>query len=123
IGAGIILNNKLFRGTSGYSGETGHMTIDAEGSLCRCGNRGCWELYASEQALISQGEKQANSALSSSSLETFVSSAKAGQRSTIEAFEKIGHYLGIGVANIMNIFNPDLIIIGNRLTLAEQWVS
>ena len=121
IGAGIILNNKLFRGTSGYSGETGHMTIDAEGSLCRCGNRGCWELYASEQALISKGEQMASSAMNS--LETFVASAEAGQRSTIEAFEKIGHYLGIGVANIMNIFNPDLIIIGNRLALAERWVS
>ena len=57
------------------------------------------------------------------SLETFVASAEAGQRPTIEAFEKIGHYLGIGMANIMNIFNPDLIIIGNRLTLAERWVS
>jgi predicted NBD/HSP70 family sugar kinase len=122
IGAGIILNNEVFRGTAGYSGETGHMTIDANGKQCRCGNLGCWELYASEQALSTMGKTiQPDSKIDS--LESFITAAEAGQVPIIEAFEKIGHYLGIGIANIMNIFNPDLIIIGNRLTLAEQWVS
>jgi predicted NBD/HSP70 family sugar kinase len=122
IGAGIILNNEVFRGTAGYSGETGHMTIDANGKQCRCGNQGCWELYASEQALssINRSKPASNK---NASLESFVASAEAGQASIIEAFDLIGHYLGIGIANIMNIFNPDLIIIGNRLTLAERWVS
>lgn len=122
IGTGIILKNEVFRGTAGYSGETGHMTIDANGRLCRCGNRGCWELYASEQALSEMGKSiQPEGAIDT--LESYVASAEAGQVSMIDAFEKIGYYLGIGIANIMNIFNPDLIIIGNRLTLAERWFS
>lgn len=122
IGTGIILKNEVFRGTAGYSGETGHMTIDANGRLCRCGNLGCWELYASEQALTTMGKSiQPDGAIGT--LESFVAAAEAGQLSMIEAFEKIGHYLGIGVANIMNIFNPDLIIIGNSLSMAERWLS
>jgi predicted NBD/HSP70 family sugar kinase len=122
IGTGIILKNEVFRGTTGYSGETGHMTIDANGRLCRCGNRGCWELYASEQALFEIGKSILPKG-TIGTLESFVACAEAGQVPMIEAFEKIGHYLGIGVANIMNIFNPDLIIIGNRLTKAERWLS
>lgn len=122
IGTGIILKNEVFRGTAGYSGETGHMTIDANGRLCRCGNRGCWELYASEQALTEIGKSlQPDGVIGT--FESYIASAEAGQKSIIEAFEKIGHYLGIGIANIMNIFNPDLIIIGNRLTKAERWLS
>lgn len=122
IGTGIILKNEVFRGTSGYSGETGHMTIDANGRLCRCGNRGCWELYASEQALSVIGKSIHPDGVNGT-LESFIAAAEEGQESMIEAFAEIGHYLGIGVANIMNIFNPDLIIIGNRLTMAERWLS
>ncbi len=122
IGAGIILKNELFRGTAGYSGETGHMTIDADGRLCRCGNRGCWELYASEQAISDMGKSIKLNGVTGT-LESYITSAQEGQVSIIEAFDKIGHYLGIGVANIINIFNPDLVIIGNRLTLAERWIS
>jgi len=122
IGAGIILKNEVFRGTSGYSGETGHMTIDAEGKLCRCGNRGCWELYASEQALSEVGKSILPEG-AIATLDSYIALAEAGQASMLEAFEKIGYYLGIGVANIMNIFNPDLIIIGNRLANAEKWLA
>src|SRR5699024_3185765 len=50
IGVGLILNGKLYKGNNGFSGEMGHMTIDINGEKCRCGNIGCWELYASEQA-------------------------------------------------------------------------
>lgn len=52
IGIGVIINNHLYRGVSGFSGEMGHMTIDFNGPKCSCGNRGCWELYASEKALL-----------------------------------------------------------------------
>jgi predicted NBD/HSP70 family sugar kinase len=122
IGTGIILNNEVFRGTAGFSGETGHMTIDVNGKLCRCGNRGCWELYASEQALF----RAITSTLPTKvedSLESYIALAETGNASIIEIFEEIGHYLGIGIANIMNIFNPDLIIIGTRISAAERWLT
>lgn len=57
IGVGLILNGKLYKGNNGFSGELGHMTIEADGIKCRCGNQGCWELYASEQALIHNAEQ------------------------------------------------------------------
>jgi len=98
------------------------MTIDAEGKLCRCGNRGCWELYASEQALSEVGKSILPEG-AIATLDSYIALAEAGQTSMLEAFEKIGYYLGIGIANIMNIFNPDLIIIGNRLANAEKWLA
>ena len=57
IGVGLILNGSLYKGNNGFSGELGHMTIDVNGTTCRCGNEGCWELYASEQALINRAEQ------------------------------------------------------------------
>ncbi|CCQ98125.1 Xylose repressor [[Clostridium] ultunense Esp] len=120
IGVGIILNNELFRGTSGYSGEIGHSVIEMNGRKCSCGNRGCWEMYASEQALLEEA-KRLN--LSKLDLETVVQAADQGSPEAITLFSEIGEYIGVGIANIMNTFNPDLILIGNRMTMAEKWIS
>lgn len=124
IGTGIIINGSLFRGASGFSGEMGHMTIEAFGPLCACGNHGCWELYASEQALFTQTNLlQANrDPLSVHHIQEAVARAERNDTEIIDALQRIGSYLGIGMANIINIFNPELIIIGNRMTQAEPWI-
>ena len=57
IGVGLILNGELYQGHDGFSGEMGHMTIDVNGLECRCGNKGCWELYASEKTLLNKAEE------------------------------------------------------------------
>ncbi|WP_078381651.1 ROK family protein [Sutcliffiella halmapala] len=125
IGAGIIINNELYKGINGYSGELGHMTIDREGIQCRCGNKGCWELYASEQALLSK----ANSLeweLSDSSpiqLETLINLADQDVRQAIDLFEEIGRSIGVGLINIIHTFNPKQIIVGNRLVEARKWIE
>ncbi|WP_391574690.1 ROK family protein [Cohnella sp.] len=118
IGTGLILNKSLYKGTTGFSGEMGHLSIEAHGQSCACGNRGCWELYASERALLKQA-----SSLGFDDLEQLLAAASSGRQDVQELFADIGEYLGIGIANIVNIFNPDAVIIGNRLSQARPWLE
>lgn len=125
IGTGIILNNELYKGSSGFSGEMGHFTIEVNGKKCRCGNKGCWELYASENALLEQARSLSifrDDQKTDISLEKLVQLADEGNTAVIHLFNTIGEYLGLGLINIINTFNPELIIIGNRLTAAEKWI-
>ncbi|MEK3952182.1 ROK family protein [Psychrobacillus sp. FSL K6-1464] len=122
IGVGLILNDSLYKGSNGFSGELGHMTIQAGGAKCRCGNEGCWELYASEQALVRQAEKL-DIPSDMQDLEGLVTLAESGNDEIIALFEQTGDYLGIGINNIINIFNPQQVIIGNRLAYSEKWLK
>jgi predicted NBD/HSP70 family sugar kinase len=154
IGSGIILKDELYRGASGYSGEMGHITVHADGRPCRCGNVGCWELYASEQAILAEADAllssdtagTANSGAApgasisgeepaaetddgaaeiprQAELEALAALADSGNEAAQELFRRTGRYLGVGIVNIINTFNPELIIIGNRFTLAERWFA
>lgn len=122
IGVGLILNGSLYKGSNGFSGELGHMTIQAGDLLCRCGNEGCWELYASEQALMRHAEKL-DIPFDSQDLEGLVSLAQSGNEEVIQLFHQTGDYLGIGINNIINIFNPQQVIIGNRLAYSKKWLK
>lgn len=117
IGVGLILNGELYRGANGFSGEMGHMMIEKEGKVCRCGSKGCWELYASENALIQNairiGEQE------ETTLEALIEKAETDE-AIRDLFHEIGAYLGIGITNISNTFNPEQIIIGNRLAIAKD---
>lgn len=115
IGTGIIVNGELVRGHNGAAGEFGHMTIAFDGPTCTCGNRGCLEVYASERALIElyhqlTGQRQ--------TADEIIRQARAGQKDGAEAVGVIGHYLGIGVANLINGLSPSRVLIGNRLSTA-----
>ncbi|XOK59215.1 ROK family protein [Paenibacillus elgii] len=131
IGAGIILNDALYRGVSGFSGEVGHMTLAQDGPLCGCGSRGCWETFASEKALIHQAKAlqlvaekiQVAEAIDKINLNTLLHLAKRGHRPVIDLFARTGHWLGIGITNLVNVFNPELIVIGNRMSLASEWIA
>lgn len=125
IGVGLILNGDLYRGNNGFSGELGHMTIQVDGTPCRCGNEGCWELYASEKALLNNAKKSSLSFPSSEdfSLTRLLELAENRNEEVIKLFEKTGDYLGVGINNIINIFNPQQVIIGNRIATSEKWIS
>ncbi|KEQ26958.1 ROK family transcriptional regulator [Paenibacillus tyrfis] len=131
IGAGIILNDALYRGVSGFSGEVGHMTLAQDGPLCGCGSRGCWETFASEKALIHQAKAlqlidekiQVADATDKINLNTLLHLAKRGHRPVIDLFASTGHWLGVGITNLVNVFNPELIVIGNRMSLASEWMA
>ncbi len=120
IGVGLILNGELYRGTNGFSGESGHMTIEVNGLRCRCGNIGCWELYASEQALLEKARVTMNN---ETSLEMLLQLAEGKNGDVLRLFEHIGHYLGIGINNLINTFNPEQVVIGNRLSMAKPWIE
>ncbi|MBO7743734.1 ROK family transcriptional regulator [Paenibacillus sp. MWE-103] len=118
IGTGMILNKELYKGAGGFSGELGHLSIRADGKPCRCGNRGCWELYASENALLEQA-----AALGYRDLDGLLEAAGRGEAGVLRLFERIGEALGVGIANIVNVFNPDVVIVGNELRRAEAWLG
>ncbi|MDQ0255912.1 putative NBD/HSP70 family sugar kinase [Evansella vedderi] len=124
IGVGFILNNELYRGAQGFSGEMGHMIIEINGKECKCGSKGCWELYASEKALLedaaslSTGDTDVNHL----ELEYLIENAEGNEKLS-SLFEQTGYYLGVGINNIINTFNPEQIIIGNRLAMGKEWME
>jgi len=127
IGGGIIINGKLYAGSIGVAGEVGHMTIDDNGPLCNCGNRGCWETLASGTALAKEARHQIKEGAKTSILdyadgdvekvtaEAIDKAAQAGDNLAKELIIRTGYYLGVGLANLINIFNPERIVIGGGL--------
>ncbi|MDU0812724.1 transcriptional repressor XylR [Bacillus siamensis] len=118
IGIGVIINNDLYRGVGGFSGEMGHMTIDFNGPKCSCGNRGCWELYASEKALLKSLQTKEKKV----SNQDIIDLAHLNDVETLRALQNFGFYLGIGLTNILNTFNPQAIILRNSIIESHPMV-
>lgn len=124
LGAGIIIDNKLFRGTAGFAGEVGHTTINFQDDVCSCGNIGCLENFASERALLSVIKKIVKEGSEDRYIccenvdeitpSQIIQAAKDGSRVCRMAVLEVAEKMGIGVANLVNIFNPEIVIIGNK---------
>jgi len=119
VGGGIILNGQLWRGADGAAAEIGHMCVDPFGGVaCGCGSRGCLEVYASATAIVRMTEEASprhpDSILHSQELSAAVIFAAGREHDelALEVFRRMGVYLGIGLANLINILNPQMIIIG-----------
>jgi predicted NBD/HSP70 family sugar kinase len=110
IGGGIILDGRPMRGTGGYGGEIGHMCVDPRGPRCRCGRNGCWETLISDQAVVA-----AAGAAPGTPLEQVLAAAKAGDRAAVAGVRRVGRDLGTGVANLVNVFNPAIIVFGGAV--------
>jgi len=111
IGAGIIQDGKPMLGSAGYAGEAGHTLINPDGQRCRCGAVGCWETEAGEEALA----RRAGIPMSVAGvgiLDTVRARATAGEQRTLEAIFETGHWLGLGIGNLVNVFNPELVVLG-----------
>ncbi|HEY0905520.1 MAG TPA: ROK family transcriptional regulator [Marmoricola sp.] len=116
VGAGLILDGKLFRGTSGISGEIGHLTIDDQGPLCRCGSRGCLEAYAASGTALSMMHEQ----MPGAGIEEIIEAAHHGNVSALRVFEDAGLHLGWGLATVTNLLNPGVIVVGGDMSLAGE---
>ncbi|WP_236013319.1 ROK family transcriptional regulator [Paenibacillus glycanilyticus] len=116
VGAGIVMDGKVYRGTLGMAGEIGHMSIDYNGPLCECGHKGCLELYCSTTALLKKLNQE------HSSLPSVWKSVQQDEPATVEAVRSASWFLGFGLVNIINTFNPDRIIIGDELSNAGELV-
>ncbi len=111
IGGGIVLNGKIYRG-NGIAGEFGHMCISLKGPKCHCGGKGCLEALASGWALEREGRKVSGRKITAKEM---AEKARQGEKKFIEIFRKMGHHLGIGLANLTNLFSPEIIVIGGSL--------
>ncbi len=120
VGGGIILDGKLWRGVDGAAAEIGHMCVDPFGGVaCGCGSRGCLEVYASATAIVRMAREASprhpNSLLSTGAdltSEAVYAAGLEGDELALEVFRRMGVYLGIGLANLINIINPEMIVIG-----------
>lgn len=118
LGGGIVIRGKLYRGAYGTAGEIGHMVIDEDGLPCYCGNRGCLEAYASNAGILRRAAELGQEAKSSYEL---YEAARQGQRLAQEIFQEMGRYLGVGMANLVNIFNPAMIVLGGNVAGAWEY--
>ena len=115
IGAGLFLGGRLFRGVAGMAGELGHVLVDEAGPLCRCGNRGCLETFASGPplaALVSQSRGEPVS------IEAMLALAADGDPGARRVLEDAGRIAGRSIANLCNLLNPELVVVGGRLAVA-----
>ena len=111
IGAGIIQDGKPMLGSTGYAGEAGHTLINPGGHKCRCGAVGCWESEAGEAALARHAGIPVTFA-GLGVLDTVLTRANAGDRRTLVAISEVGRWLGLGIGNLINVFNPELVVLG-----------
>lgn len=115
IGAGVIINGELLRGARGYAGEAGHMTVNPyRGRPCGCGAHGCLEAEAGERALLEAAGRDATAA-GADAVRSVVIAADRGDVTAREALHRVGDWLGLGIANLVNLFDPDLVILGGTL--------
>lgn len=133
IGVGLVIDNQLYRGVNGASGEFGHMTVLLDGPRCGCGKLGCWEALASETAAVSQylgtalseyaggpsGLSDAAFYTAEPAFNELLRRVGQGDEKARAALERMGRYLGLGIANIVNALNLKLVIVGGRV--AQAW--
>jgi glucokinase len=128
VGGGIVLDGKLWRGPDGTAGEIGHTGVEPLGGVkCKCGNEGCLEVYASataivrmtREALAQNSESRLRSvATDELTSETIYRAAIDGDELALEVFRCAGFYLGVALANMVNVFNPEMIVIGGGVSAA-----
>lgn len=136
IGGGLFLNGKLYRGKNGYAGEIGHSPIMAEPAqtVCHCGNRGCWETYANQysilQRVLARLEVKRTSIIpkltaeqnSPLTIPLIKQAADLGDVEAIDSLVEAGHAMGQGFAGLINVFNPDKIILGGPLSITGKYL-
>lgn len=132
IGLGIIVNGKLYKGRDGFAGEFGHLPMVDNGLLCRCGKRGCLETVASGTAIARLTKEGIESGHSSflaeltdndgSEIKKAILAATMGDQYSITMLANVGHWLGKGLAYLIQIFNPELIILGGPIAEANQYI-
>lgn len=134
LGGGILIKGLLFRGSGGYAGEIGHMTIELDGEPCGCGKRGCWETLVGPRAIARRVKRALEHSQQSLihtltggdperiNVEIVTQAAQASDPIAQTALREVGVYLGIGIANLVNVFNPEMVVLGGALSLASPFL-
>ena len=134
VGGGVVLGGKVFSGSHGVATEIGHMMTVVDGELCTCGNRGCWERYASATALIREGRKlcaekpetallkAVNGDPAAITAKHVIDLAKAGDPDCSALFDNYVHHLCAGLVNLINLYDPEVIALGGGVSHAGQFL-
>ena len=134
VGGGVIFNGKVFSGSHGVATEIGHMVTVDGGELCTCGKRGCWERYASATALIREGRrlcaekpdcalmKAVEGDIMQITAKHIIDLAKAGDEDCAALFENYVHHLAVGLSNLINVYDPEVIVLGGGVSHSGEFL-
>jgi N-acetylglucosamine repressor len=134
LGSGIVQNGHLLSGASGLAGEAGHISLVSDGLRCACGSHGCWETLVSERALIRYVEQAVQSGLPAALIasqneslkglttQRIVAEAESGDEVALAAFKQVGFWYGVGLANLINLLNPERVVLGGILSLGHKFM-
>ena len=131
IGGGLVLDGGIYHGEHGFAGELGHLIVDPDGDRCACGNQGCLEAMASGSTLGRLGREAAagDPAGRLATLaggpglvtgEVVFAAASEGDKVAVALFERVGHWLGVGIASLVTIFDPDLVVVGGGVAATGE---
>lgn len=130
IGGGIVIDGRLYRGGHGMAGEIGHITVDRDGPTCACGSRGCLERLANAEAVVARAEELLGAGRDSTLRKKSAArplkavdvglAASEGDEVAVEALASVGRALGVGLANVSQILDPDVIVIGGGVIAAGE---
>ncbi len=134
LGGGIMIGGVLFRGSAGYAGEVGHTTLYNGGELCGCGRRGCWETYVRPSTLIRDVKRKLQEGeasiigdlvageLDNITMDVIVEAACQQDPVALQSLETLGGHMAVGITNLVNIFNPELVVLGGELSRTAPWL-
>ncbi len=117
VGAGIVVGGQLFRGSHGFGGELGHLTVDPAGEECACGNRGCLETILGLPHLL-----QAAGMPADGRVDELAAAARAGDERVLAALSEAGRWLGVGVGSALNLLNPRGVVVGGYFAVLAPWL-
>jgi predicted NBD/HSP70 family sugar kinase len=121
VGGGIIVDGRPLTGVAGYGGEIGHIPVNPSGLPCRCGSLGCWETEIGEGALLRLAGQPVGGGRSA--VDAVLRAAEVGDPTALAAIEHVGHWLGVGLAGLVNIFDPRLVVLGGRFARLAPYVG
>lgn len=122
VGAGIVIDGKLYHGALGIAGEIGHMTIDINGESCSCGNRGCLQTFVSGSAIADRATKHKQEDGSEITGKEVFELAQRGHQTSIELLHETGIIIGVGLINLIHLVNPSKIVLGGGVMKSEKFI-
>ena len=133
VGGGIVIGGKIYTGNNHIRSEIGHMTFDVHGEECPCGNRGCWERYASATALINMGKKAVEEdpeslilkkagSVDNITARDVIDSAREGDKTAYKVYDQYIYYLAMGIVSLIHLFDPEIIAIGGGVSGAGEFL-
>jgi predicted NBD/HSP70 family sugar kinase len=119
VGGALFLGGRLYRGAGGFAGEIGHTKVAPGGNLCGCGRRGCLETYVSEAAIL---RRLAEQGIEAADIGVVAALADQGHGRVLDLLGEAGRHLGFALSNLVNILNPQLIVLGGNLAVVGSWI-